>query len=429
MATLPENEPRRFDHYVVEAIRGRGAMGTVYQARDARIGRRVALKTVRADQLGDDEEAQTEFFQRLQREAELCGSLQHPNIVTLYEVGYEGGRVSYLATEYVEGPSLKNVLQNGKLPPQQAFEIIEEILIGLTFAHEKRIIHRDLKPGNILLNVRGGAKIADFGIARLEGSDLTSTGTIMGTPSYMSPEQAKILSVTPTTDLFSLGVMVYEMLSGERPFQAPNMSTVLYNIVHVEPKPLRTLVPGIGEDEETFVHKLLEKKPKDRYGSAEEALAEVRKIRARQLQQISEVTQSLRHGQILVAWLRRPIPRTIFFATSAALLFIFLLTAAIMIRETRRPITRSIGDQQLEEFVQKELMLANARMLIEEGKYTESVNAFDIYLKRYPYSTAAKEGRREALDALERIESPSRTTRQNQKNTLRDRVRRIFRRN
>ena len=429
MASLAENEPKHLGHYVVEAVLGRGAMGTVYLARDSRIGRRVALKTVRADQHAADKEAQAEFFQRLQREAELCGSLQHPNIVTLYEVGYEGDRVSYLATEYVEGPSLENVLQNGRLSSRQTFQIVEEILIGLCYAHEKRIIHRDLKPGNILLSVRGGAKIADFGIARLEDSDLTSTDTMMGTPSYMSPEQAKVLSVSPATDLFSLGVLIYEMLSGERPFQAPNMSTVLYNIVHVEPKPLRLLAPAVTEDEERFVHTLLEKKPKDRFASAEEALVEVRKIRARQHQETSEKTQPLRRGPVWMSSLQRPMARTVFLAVSASLLFIVLLGASIIIRETRKPITTAISDHQLAEFQQKELMLARARILIEDGKYTESINAFDLYLQRYPYSTAAKQGRQEALDALERSESSTQARRgTSSKRTIRDRVRRIFRR-
>jgi serine/threonine protein kinase len=434
VSSLPETEPRNFDHYVIESILGRGAMGTVYLAKDVRIGRRVALKTVRIDQLADDADKHEEFYQRLQREAELSGSLQHPNIVTLYEVGYEGGRVSYLATEYVDGPSLKSILQNGKLSPSQAFSIVEEILLGLSYAHEKKIVHRDLKPGNVLLSVRGGAKIADFGIARREESDLTTTGTMMGTPSYMSPEQVKALNVTPQTDLFSLGVVIYEMLSGQRPFHAPNTSTVLYNIVHEEPRPIRELEPGVTEDEARFVHRLLEKKPKDRFANAEEAMAEVLRLKSLPRTLDDGITQRI-YGD---SWLKKPIDARYFFGIPAALAILILLAISPAVAEMRKAPQIRFSRQQLTEFEQKRTTLDNARTLLDDGKYDESLALYNAYLTRYPYSLAAQEGRDEVLEAQQEKSDPGSGTTVTkkprkkpaaQKPSIRQRMRRIFGKN
>src|SRR5947199_5541517 len=178
-------ERPQYGEYEVEAVLGRGAMGMVYLARDRRIGRRVALKTVQIGQKFDDESDATEFLQRLQRAAEVCGSMQHPNIVTLYEPGYENNVISFLATEYVEGESLRDRLKRSKpLPLEDALRIGEDILRGLTYAHAKGVVHRDIKPANILLSTDGQAKIADFGIARPVDSTLTAVGSMLGTPNY-----------------------------------------------------------------------------------------------------------------------------------------------------------------------------------------------------------------------------------------------------
>jgi len=225
-------ERPQYGEYEVEAVLGRGAMGMVYLARDRRIGRRVALKTVQIGQKFDDESDATEFFQRLQREAEVCGSMQHPNIVTLYEPGYENNVISFLATEYVEGESLRDRLKRSKpLPLDDALRIGEDILRGLAYAHAKGVIHRDIKPANILLSSEGQAKIADFGIARPVNSDLTAVGSMLGTPNYMSPEQVKCDTVTTKSDLFSVGVVMYEMLTGVKPFTASDVSGILRNVV------------------------------------------------------------------------------------------------------------------------------------------------------------------------------------------------------
>ncbi|HEY8713390.1 MAG TPA: serine/threonine-protein kinase, partial [Thermoanaerobaculia bacterium] len=192
MMEVATSTPQSYGHYDVESVLGRGAMGMVYLAKDRRIGRKVALKTVHINEKFDDESEANEFYKRLQREAELCGALQHPNIVTLYEPGYENNVIAWLATEYVEGENLREHMRKRKpLPLEESMRILEGILRGLAYAHAKGIVHRDIKPANILLTRNGEAKIADFGIARPVDSNLTAVGEMLGTPSYMSPEQVK----------------------------------------------------------------------------------------------------------------------------------------------------------------------------------------------------------------------------------------------
>src|SRR5712692_4198108 len=184
--------PKELAHYEIIHLLGKGAMGWVYLARDRRIGRRVALKVIHlAPNAFEDTTSANEFYRRLQREAEVCGSLLHPNIVTLYEVGYENDRLSYLAMEYVEGETLLELQRRSgaALTVDTVLTIAADVLRGLEYAHAKGIVHRDIKPANILIATDGTAKIADFGIARPQGSSMTRAGSLMGTPNYMSPEQ------------------------------------------------------------------------------------------------------------------------------------------------------------------------------------------------------------------------------------------------
>src|SRR5436190_13718322 len=279
VAATPETR-RQFGEYEVESVLGKGAMGMVYLARDKRIGRRVALKTVQVQQQFDDESEATEFYQRLQREAEVCGAMQHPNIVTLYEPGYENNVISFLATEWVEGESLRDRLKRSKpLPLDDALRIGEDILRGLTYAHAKGVIHRDIKPANILLSSDGQAKIADFGIARPAGSTLTQVGSMLGTPNYMSPEQVKCSDVTARSDLFSVGVVMYELLTGVKPFSAPDVSGILRNVVEKEPQLASEVNPEVPENVARFVEKLLPKSPDARFANALAALREVQALR------------------------------------------------------------------------------------------------------------------------------------------------------
>src|SRR5438874_3286629 len=269
MGDLATETRRNFGDYEIESVLGKGAMGMVYLARDRRIGRRVALKTVQVQQQFEDESEATEFYQRLQREAEVCGAMQHPNIVTLYEPGYENNVISCLATECVEGESLRDRLKRSKpLPLEDALRISEDILRGLAYAHAKGVIHRDIKPANILLTTEGQAKIADFGIARRLESSLTGINLLVGTPNYMSPEQVRSAPVTTRSDLFSAGVLLYEMLTGTKPFAAQELSSVLYNVVNLVPTPAHQVMPGIPEEVSQAVAKLMAKAPAERYGTA-----------------------------------------------------------------------------------------------------------------------------------------------------------------
>ena len=213
----------------------------VYEARDPIMGRRVALKelAVPANLQGA---ARRERIERFYREAKAAGSLTHPNIVTIYEVGEENGR-HFIAMEYLEGQSLRDVLQvRGTLPVPEALRIAQAIAAALQYAHRHGVIHRDVKPDNVHLLPDGRIKLTDFGIARLMfEASLTADGQVFGTPSYMSPEQVAGKPLDPRSDLFSLGVMLYEMVTGRKPFTGDSVVTITYNIMNLDP----TAPPGV----------------------------------------------------------------------------------------------------------------------------------------------------------------------------------------
>src|SRR5436190_1480038 len=276
----PQNEPTSYGEYEIERLLGKGSIGKVYLARHRRIGRRVALKIIRPEQRFDDDADREEFRRRLQREAELCASLHHPNVVTLFEAGYEDDVIAYLATEYVEGESLQARLKKTRpLPLDDALRIAADVLRALDYAHSKNVIHRDIKPGNIILAATGEAKITDFGIARPVNSSLTGTNSLLGTPNYMSPEQVKSSLITPRADLFCAGVVMYEMLTGVKPFSASDISGILYNVVNLEPPPADKINPTVPRAVGRIVAKLLAKAPQARYPSAADALADLERLR------------------------------------------------------------------------------------------------------------------------------------------------------
>lgn len=264
----------RIGRYEIEKELGRGAMAVVYKAVDPLIGRVVAIKTIRLESTAGME--QTELKKRLYREAQSAGNLSHPNIVTIYDIGEESD-TSYIAMEFIEGESLQDWMAKNPLPAvEQTIAIIEQIASGLNYAAARGIIHRDIKPGNILLTPDMGAKIADFGIAKFSSSNFTQTGVIMGTPAYMSPEQAMGRALDGRSDIFSLGVIFYEMLTGERPFSGSNPTTIIYKILHEEPVPPRklnvTLHPGL----DWIVRRMLEKDPSQRYQSCAEFIQDLK---------------------------------------------------------------------------------------------------------------------------------------------------------
>jgi eukaryotic-like serine/threonine-protein kinase len=222
--------------YEILGTLGRGAMGVVFRARDPLIDRVVAIKQVALPPAFSDVQRE-EFTRRFFGEAKAAGRLRHPNVVTVYDLGVEDGK-PFMAMELVEGESLSQILKaRGALPPQEALAIARQVALGLAYAHEQGVVHRDIKPDNILVDREGRPVITDFGVAHLESSDLTRTGEVLGTPHFMSPEQVKGEPLDGRSDLFSLGVVLFEMLTGQRPFRGDTISTICYQIVHAAPKP------------------------------------------------------------------------------------------------------------------------------------------------------------------------------------------------
>src|SRR6266404_2583175 len=260
----------RIGRYQIVKELGRGAMGVVYQAVDPTIGRHVAIKTIRLGEL-DDPDERAKLRERLFREARSAGILSHPGIVTIYDME-EQGDVAFIAMEFVDGPTLDQLL-SGREPiaRERLTSILRQTAAALDYAHGKGIVHRDIKPANIMLASDGAVKITDFGIAKVTTSQqYTQTGTILGTPNYMSPEQVQGLAVTGRADQFSLAVIAFEMLTGDRPFTGEHLTTVVYKIVAEDPPPAQRLNPTLGPQIDAVLRRGLMKKPETRYSSCSE---------------------------------------------------------------------------------------------------------------------------------------------------------------
>jgi len=253
--------------YEIRRQIGRGAMGVVYEGYDPLIKRIVALKTIRADQLADDDSASV--VARFRREAQAAGRLNHPNIVSIYDFGEDAG-VWYIAMEFIQGRELKECFEsNERFRIADIGRIMGQILGALDYSHRQGVIHRDIKPANIFLLPDGSVKVADFGIAHIEASNLTQAGTVMGTPSYMSPEQIQGLPVDGRSDLFSAGVILYQFLTGERPF-AGSSTTTMQKVLKEDPMPPSLLNVQVMPEMDAVVRKALAKRPDERYQSARE---------------------------------------------------------------------------------------------------------------------------------------------------------------
>ncbi len=247
--------------YEITGELGRGAMGVVYKALDPTIGRTVALKTMRLDVHGLDAQ---EMVRRFQNEARAAGVLNHPNIVTIYDAGEQDG-IFYIAMEFIEGTTLHELLTEKRvLATEEVLQYTRQISRGLDYAHSNGIVHRDIKPANIMITANGTVKIMDFGIAK-SGGQVTNTGQVLGTPNYMSPEQVKGRALDGRSDLFSLGVILYEMLTGEKPFVGQNVTTIIYKIVNETPITPRDLDVTVHPGLSAIVTKALAKAPDDRY--------------------------------------------------------------------------------------------------------------------------------------------------------------------
>ena len=266
--------------YEIQGELGRGAMGVVYKAVDPVIGRTVAVKTLRLSEEGTGL-SRPELLNRFQTEARAAGLLTHPNIVVVFDAGEEDG-LYYITMELVEGKSLQALLDSGQaFPLARVLRIMEQTCSALQFAHERSIVHRDIKPANLMLTADDTVKITDFGTAKiLQFGTVQQTAHVMGTPSYMSPEQVKGRVVDGRSDIFSLGVMLYEMITGEKPFPGQNITTVIYKIVNEDPVPPRTIDPTIHHGLSAVVLKALAKDPSARYQSCKEMLEDLKNYRS-----------------------------------------------------------------------------------------------------------------------------------------------------
>jgi len=274
--TVVKKSPKLGRYEVLEQI-GRGAMGIVYKGKDPILNRLTAIKTIRfSDEFDEDkvDVIKTHFY----REAEVVAKLSHPNIVTIYDVG-EDLDLSFLAMEYLQGESLEKYTSQGNLfPVKKCLEIIAQVCDALEYAHTHDIIHRDIKPANIMMLGDGSIKVTDFGIARATTSTKTRTGIIKGTPYYMSPEQTKGLKLSGRSDIFSLGVVFYQLLTGKLPFDGENMAAIMYQITSVNPTPPTEYKTGLNKPILTVLNKALEKDHDKRYAHARDMGKHIRMI-------------------------------------------------------------------------------------------------------------------------------------------------------
>src|SRR6202048_1390017 len=266
--------------YEILSELGRGAMGVVYRATDPVIGRSVAVKTIRLSEEGTGL-SRPEMLTRFQTEARAAGLVNHPNIVVVYDAGEENG-LYFITMEVVKGKSLQAFIDGGHaFPVSRVLRILEQTCSALQFAHDRNVVHRDIKPANLILTADDTVKVTDFGTAKiLQFGTVQQTTHVMGTPSYMSPEQVKGRAVDGRSDIFSLGVVLYEMLTGEKPFPGQNITTVIYKIVNEEPVPPKQVNPSVHAGISAVVMRALAKDPDTRYQSCREMLEDLRNYRS-----------------------------------------------------------------------------------------------------------------------------------------------------
>lgn len=255
--------PTKIGKYEILELVGEGAMGTVYRAKDSVLGRTVAIKV-----MNESIARQADHRQRFLREAQAAGSLQHPNVVTIYDMGELDGHL-FIAMEFVHGTDLEKLMVAAEpLKLQSKLDIVVDVLMGLSYAHKRGIVHRDIKPANIRVDDEGRAKIMDFGVAHLASSDMTRTGLVVGTPSYMAPEQVMGGKTVPGTDIFAVGAVLYHLLTGAKPFEGPTLQSLFYRIVTDMPRPLEEIRPGLPPALNTILQKAMAKEASHRYASA-----------------------------------------------------------------------------------------------------------------------------------------------------------------
>src|SRR5213593_3204202 len=288
---------KQISHYQVVSRIGRGGMGEVFLAHDTSLGRKVALKLLRSDFTRNEER-----LRRFRQEARAASALNHPNILTIHEIGHDGS-LHFMATEYVEGETLRQHLSRARITVGQTLDVAVQVASALAAAHEAGIIHRDIKPENIMVRTDGNVKVLDFGLAKLAEPKTietaaptlpqveTAPGVVMGTFSYMSPEQARGLAVDAMTDIWSLGVMIYEMAAGRQPFEGETASDVMSLILQKEPPPLAHSWPEVPAQLERIVRKALRKDKEERYQTIKDLLIDLRNLR-KELELSAEMERS-----------------------------------------------------------------------------------------------------------------------------------------
>ncbi|MEO8910752.1 MAG: protein kinase [Gemmatimonadaceae bacterium] len=273
---MPDTKIADIGKYHIIELVGEGAMGVVYKATDSVLDRTVAIKV-----MNESIARQDDLRKRFLHEAQAAASLQHPNVVCIYDLGDFGGHL-FIAMEFIQGVDLEKLLEMGEpLPLQARIDIIIDVLTGLTFAHKRGIIHRDIKPANIRVTEDGRAKIMDFGVAHLASSSMTSTGSILGTPTYMAPEQITEGKTSPQTDIFAAGGVLYQLLTQMRPFEGPTLQNLFFKIITETPKPVSQLMPGLPPALDRIVAKAMAKEPSDRYATALEMANDLSNVRSK----------------------------------------------------------------------------------------------------------------------------------------------------
>jgi serine/threonine protein kinase len=279
---MDSRKKQRFGRYEILAELGRGAMGIVYKARDPKINRVVAVKTISL--AGQEPDQEKEYRERFFREAEAAGRLSHPGIVTIFDVGEEPEtHAPYIVMEYVQGQTMEKLLlskEDHKLAPEEALQLAHEIAEALDCAHGQGVIHRDIKPANILITKQGHAKIADFGVAKLNLANATASGRIFGTPAYMSPEQLSDEPIDGRSDLFSLGVILYTAVTGYRPFQGNSAMTVAFKVVNRDPVPATVLDTELPPGLDYIISRAIAKDRSQRYQRGMEIVFDIQELRA-----------------------------------------------------------------------------------------------------------------------------------------------------
>jgi eukaryotic-like serine/threonine-protein kinase len=280
---------RKLGRYEILSEIGKGAMGVVYTASDPLLSRTVAIKTINMSlDSGEKAEYEARFFQ----EARAAGGLNHPNIVTIYDIG-NSGNIAYMAMELLAGRELKHLLSAGqRIPVERAIDIATQAADGLAYAHEHGVVHRDIKPANIMIVRDGRVKITDFGIAHMRAADVrTETGVMLGSPRYMAPEQVVGKRADARADIFSLGVILYEMVTGEPPFMGHDVNSMMFQIVNFTPPPPSARAPEVPAVLDFIIAKTLAKAPDDRYPNAAELARDLRDC-AKQLEEGSDAPKS-----------------------------------------------------------------------------------------------------------------------------------------